>query len=593
MGRIESVGPAQLRKAEWQVTIPRRVLQSVQERIQPGNGEGWRLGEGLFHGCDFNTSGNQALALHILKSLKSLKSFLSPFFTHFTYLESRGARPRFPLGSSTLGNLAVSTRCHGQDPLAFGDAIAQKVRMNHQRLCLAVIVFTLAVQLQTVWADAPATNSGPVGSENGFIFLSTRGFARTCSDANNKGVEASTLHRQEFPYGAAPGWKWVYQGYSDGTKDTINIKGAGVWIQQAPGEALVRLPLTFNGGASHVIIPKEALQETDPISTEIKPGAVVWATIWYCAGDKGTGLPFQNVLCIRESKPGLEDQDGTAVGPLGSLPDYTLKGGFHHDGVALTAGVPYCARGFQPMGAVGRPSPSYHGPEIVPFFIGDSINIQYIDVFDDKTVYSMRGYNGRFCASKYPYMIYGQGGGGTDGFLWSIPSPLFVYIVGDNGAHKRKVTHLFNEYGINEIRLHNPPSEIATFEWSVRQKVASVARTYGLPYIQSTLMPCEAGPTLWHTASDADKANFATFVAQRQAFNNLVRTQSDDAHLPGCVGFWDPCTVVETDWKAGSNKWVAAYRTDGIHPNSAGHAAVAGTISPELVENHPNPVPVQ
>src|ERR1700678_753999 len=112
------------------------------------------------------------------------------------------------------------------------------------------IVCAIAVQLQAADADAVPVYSGPPASAKGTIFLSTRGFARTSADNNNKGVEAATLHRQEFPYGAAAGWKWVYQGYSDGAKDTINIKGAGVWIQQAPGEALVRLPLTFNGGAS-------------------------------------------------------------------------------------------------------------------------------------------------------------------------------------------------------------------------------------------------------------------------------------------------------------------------------------------------------
>ena len=81
----------------------------------------------------------------------------------------------------------------------------------------------ITVQLQTAEADA-SHDSGPPDGAKGTIFLSTRGFARTSSDGNNKGGEAATLHRQEFPYGAAAGWKWVYQGYSDGTKDTINIK---------------------------------------------------------------------------------------------------------------------------------------------------------------------------------------------------------------------------------------------------------------------------------------------------------------------------------------------------------------------------------
>jgi hypothetical protein len=463
--------------------------------------------------------------------------------------------------------------------------------MNRHFLGAWALIFSSLLQLQTSWADAPVN---PPDSDPGRIFLATRGFARTSADRNNKGLEAATLHRQELPYGAAAGWKWCYQGYSDGTADIVNIKGAGMWIQQAPGDTLVRLPLTFNGGSPHVVIPKNALQETDPIATEIKPGAVVWVTTWYCAGNPTTGLPFQTLVCTRESQPGLEDQDGTVAGPLGSLPDYTLKGGFPHEASApLTAGQPYCARGYQPMGAVGLPSPAYHGPEIVPLFIGDSINVQYIDAFDDKTVYSMRGYNGRFCASKYPYMVFGQGGAGSSGFLSALKTPLFIYILGDNTAHKRKVTHLFNEYGINEVRLHTPASDVAAFEWSIRQKVAAVAHAYGLPYIQSTLMPCEAKLTQWHTDSDADKAAFAVFVAQRHVFNNMVRTQSDDAHLPGCVGFWDPCTAVETDPKTGNNEWVKAYRCEGIHPNSAGHAAAAATIPPALVESHPNPVPVQ
>ena len=462
--------------------------------------------------------------------------------------------------------------------------------MIRQFFASCVLLCVLAVPLRAVEVDASHIDPNPA---KGTIFLSTRGFARTSSDAHNKGLEAATLHRQEFPYGAAAGWKWVYQGFSDGTKDTITIKGAGVWIQQTPGDALVRLPLTFNGGASNVVLAKDALQETDPISTEIKPGAVVWVTTWYCTGAPTTGLPFQTFLCVRESKPGLEDQDGVAAGPVGSLPDLTLKGGFQHKGLALTAGQPYCCRGYQPMGAVGLPSPAFHGAEIVPFFIGDSINVQYIDVYDDKTVYSMRGWNGRFCASKYPYMIFGQGGASSDGFWGTVKSPLFKYILGDNGARQRKVTHLFNEYGINEIRLHKTPGDIATFEWSMRQKVAVIAHSYGLPYIQSTLMPCEAPLTLWNKPSDENTANFATFVAQRQVFNNMVRTQSDEAHLPGCVGFWGPCTAVETDWKNGNNQWVKGYRTDGIHPGSAGHVAAAATISPELLENHSNPVPTQ
>ncbi len=173
----------------------------------------------------------------------------------------------------------------------------------------------MLLQLHAASTNTAPVASGPPESPKGTIFLSTRGYARTSVDNNNKGVEAATLHRQEFPYGAAAGWKWVYQGFSDGAKDTINIKGAGVWIQQTPDDALVRLPLTFNGGSSQAVIPKEGLQETDPIRLKLNPAPLYGVTTWYSAGDKNTGLPFQTLLCIRESKPGLEDQDGAAVGP--------------------------------------------------------------------------------------------------------------------------------------------------------------------------------------------------------------------------------------------------------------------------------------
>jgi lysophospholipase L1-like esterase len=441
-------------------------------------------------------------------------------------------------------------------------------------------------------ATPPAAPALPTDAP-GIIFLSTRGFARTSSDHTNKGLEAETLHRHEFPYGAAPGWKWVYQGFSDHTQDTINIKAAGLWIQQSPGDPLTKLPLTFNNGSKTVDIPNSALQETDPIAIEIKPGAVVWVTTWYATGNPATGLPFQTFLCTRESQPGLEDYDGTTAGPIGSLQDQTLKGGFSHKaGAPLSAGTAFCVRGYRPMGALGRPSPAWHGPEIVPLFIGDSINVQYLDCFDDKTLLSMRGWNGRFCAAKYPYMIFGQGGATSGGFTAAIHTPLLIYLIGDNATHPRKVTHLFDEYGINEIRTHNPPTDGAAFEWTARQKAAALAHTYGLPFLQSTLMPCEAHNTVWnHPDNPADAAAFTTFIAQRQLFNTRVRTQSDDAHLPGCIGFWDPCTAVETDPKTGSNAWVKAYRTDGIHPNSAGHAAAAATIPPNLLETHPNPVP--
>ena len=81
-------------------------------------------------------------------------------------------------------------------------------------------------------------------------------------------------------------------------------------------------------------------------------------------------------------------------------------------------------------------------------------------------------------------------------------------------------------------------------------------------------------------------------MQQRQLFNQQVRAQSDNAHIPGCIGLIDPCAALENDPKNGDNVWVAKYRSDGIHPNSAGHAAFANGIDPSLFTNHPNPIPL-
>jgi lysophospholipase L1-like esterase len=276
--------------------------------------------------------------------------------------------------------------------------------------------------------------------------------------------------------------------------------------------------------------------------------------------------------------------------------DATIAGGFLHTGLLpLTAGVPFYFRGYYPMGIVGQPHPSFTGTEIVPFFLGDSINIQYIDCGGAvKGVYdplATRGWNGRFCATTYPYIIYGQGGGASNGFIGEIGKPTFNYILG-SATSARKVTHAVNEYGINSIRLCKPASTVQAMEWADRQKVGAIFARLKIPYIQTTLTPCEQSLTVW----TKDDASFATFVSQRQALNQQIKAESDNAHIPGCVGYIDANIVLETDPVAASNLWVKAYRTDGIHPNSAGHDAWAHTPAihkqmNDLFVNNPNPIP--
>jgi len=192
---------------------------------------------------------------------------------------------------------------------------------------------------------------------------------------------------------------------------------------------------------------------------------------------------------------------------------------------------------------------------------------------DDQSIYSFRGFGGRFCKNLYPFLIFGQSGSGSGGFMSLVGTPLFAYIFGTPGTTPAKVTHLMNEYGINEIRSSGSGQDT----WNKRLAVAAVCHTYGIPYIQTTLTPCGADALV----GTAQTNGYPEFIAQRKLFNDLVRTESDDAHIPGCVGFVDPCKLLETDPVNSNNVWSPDCGGD-VHPNSIGDEKYAECISPKL-----------
>jgi hypothetical protein len=457
--------------------------------------------------------------------------------------------------------------------------------------CRPVLVFMPLPTVPTAWLIAlclavPALKASPnppavpLAADSGRILLGTRGFARVSADVRNANQEAQTLFRVELPYGAAPGWKLTYQGYSDGTRDDVHLLAVGLWLQQAVGKPLARRRVTFDG-LKGIVIPPGALRESDGIPEVLPPGARVWVTTWYRAGTTATGLPYQTFLYTRElAGVGTESQDGTLAGARGSLADHTLSGGFEHralDG-PLTAGLAYLCRGYQPLCVTGRPHPSYAGPKVAPLFIGDSINVMNDDFNDDGREWTFRGFSGRFCKDRYPFLVFGQSGSGSGGFLALTGTPLFRYVFGAPGGTGRICTHCVNEYGINEIRN----SGDATATWKNRAAVAAVCRAQGVPYTHCTLTPCGAG----NLTGAARQAGYAAFVAQRKAFNDRVRAESDETHLPGCVGFIDPCRLLEADPTRSNNVWAADVGGD-LHPNSTGHQHYAETISPSLFLREP------
>ena len=52
------------------------VLETVQEGVHTGNGDGREIGKWLVHGCDFNASAKKAVSLDGLDGLRCLEFFI-------------------------------------------------------------------------------------------------------------------------------------------------------------------------------------------------------------------------------------------------------------------------------------------------------------------------------------------------------------------------------------------------------------------------------------------------------------------------------------------------------------------------------------
>lgn len=443
-------------------------------------------------------------------------------------------------------------------------------------------------------ADAghSVTNSSTYMPPHGVMVLGTRGNATTLQSSFTN-LEGQSRFRIEMPYGAAPGWKIAFQGFTDGAvTDSIIIKKVGWWL--APDTASNSIPIgnvTFAGGSAGATIAHDTVMETDGIAQAVRPGSIIWVTTWYKTGNPATGLPYQLWSYVKEFVAGSEDHDGALQASIGTMTDHTLTGGFNHgNGMPpdLFGGLSFLANIYHPLGVVGKPSAEWVGQEQVPLFIGDSISAGYNDFSEDNTDMAVRGYPGRFCGFTRPYVNWSLAGSGSTNFTGKTGTATWKYLMGDLGAQKAKVTIIYDEYGINQVRTRNPPTDIASYLWADRAATGTLIASYGLPWVQSTLTPCEQSWTSW-TPTDSGGINdttYAIFVAQRAEFNGMVRSSSTT--LPGCIGYWDPNSAVENGLD--SNIWTVGARSDGIHPSPAGHVSAASTISGSLLTNNPNPV---
>jgi hypothetical protein len=434
-------------------------------------------------------------------------------------------------------------------------------------------------------------------SSEGVQILATRGFARTsASTTTSTSKEQATLTRHELPYGAADGWKVAFLGYSDGTSSSIVISGAAVWVKN-PGEPMVRYPVTFSSSAT-ATIAINTVQESDALPA-VRPGAVVWSTNHAKPSSSSVNLPFTTFGYCRESATGLEDYDGVLSGATGAVSTACLLGGgFNHTSGATTEttlGIGgYAFRGYQPCAIVGQCHPSYTGYKTALGFIGDSINVQSND-YSEKVAGTLdpcatRGWNGRAAsAANVPYVIFGQSGSVGTGFTGATGTAIFQYLFGttsgDSGSPKRKVTHLVDEYGVNSLRdsaqaTPTTYSDMNTVLWQKRVDEAAVAAQINTKYLMTTLTPVGAS---WIQGS----MTIGQMTTERGQFNDQVR--SSYSSISGCIGYWDLASAVET--AQDNNTWVSAYNSDDIHPNSAGHDALATIPNFAVMRTFQNNVP--
>jgi len=412
--------------------------------------------------------------------------------------------------------------------------------------------------------------------------MSTRGFSRTSVLGLSEGKEAITSYRFELPYGLSAGWKLPYLGFSEGCNDTIRLKLVVVAAEQ-PGLPVDKIRICFSG-KDDTLVPPGTVVESDPVEKALLPGTVMRVSTFYCNQAPAGPLPFMNWGYIDENI------DGCLVGEIGSLKEddvmehTTCRGGAPPK--PMWAGVNALIRAYEPMFVTGKPHPSSKGETVVIGFIGDSINISQNDFgpANPDDPYPARGWNGRFCGSQIPYVVFGQGGSNAGGFINAQKTPLFKYIFGTD-AGDSKVTHLVDAYGINTLRQ----AVNLKFDtvWEARLQVAGICKRLGIPYVHTTLTPMTSNWLDLSKELGTPEEQFSMFVSARKKFNEKVRTQGKD--IPGCIGFIDWGSAVEKNPAANENIWQSGFGTDGIHPDSAGHQRMADAVGSPFTAENPLP----
>jgi hypothetical protein len=333
-----------------------------------------------------------------------------------------------------------------------------------------------------------------------------------------------------------------------------------------------------------VRIDANRIIESDPIAQPILPGGAIIVTTWYRNPNPEGALPFLNWALMTANGDG----DAFHCAAAGQMPatiltDPTLLHAKPTVLKPLTAGQPQLIRAYYPIFIAGLPHPSYAGATPAPIFLGDSINVSQNDfsAISPDDHFGARGWNGRYCADKIPFVIYGQGGSNGAAFFSEQKGELFRYLFGDESGAGQKVTHLVDAYGINSIRDRHPGKTWQSI-WRDRVERAKVAARLGIPVIETTLTPMVTRPGLLVISDKLPNTDpdfvAAEFTADWLKFNAEIRTAEQT--IPGCLGFidWSPAVATAPD----KNEWKPGIAGDGIHPGAQGHQDMANVIPLDL-----------
>jgi lysophospholipase L1-like esterase len=390
-------------------------------------------------------------------------------------------------------------------------------------------------------------------------------------------LQHKVIVRDRIPYIIAQFANYYCVGFSGETVGLNNITvkagfsiGDGVWI-----------PATFNSGVTSVTLAPGQTAWTDPVpishkgSDATNPYILSRTVVTVASGEK---WPYTNLVsgaagAGNSARPGME---GGAESTSAFGTDYTSTG-------TITGSNANCYSPLQILGST---------PSRVPVIgiIGDSIASGANDNDYTQGGFSRRGFiSRRLEAEKIPFVRVSNAGDRVTNWLQRTKS-----------AHRRRmlpgVDHVICEYGINDLYGGGVASD-----------------TVKTLLVQAWTEMADAGPKVWQTtyppvATSTD--NFATTTNQTTNVVNTRRIEVNDwvragapihattktpvaigtsgALLAGQTGhplsgYHEIADVVESArnsgiWKA--NGTANAYvDTDGLHPKSLSHIAMAAALN--------------